>query len=99
MLLAGMALCDIKYSEHSSNAKEDLTQAKEIVMKMCSEYGMASTLLPNEEEQELLLERFYRETKDLLHSMEELVAKVEEILFERESIGKNEVKSYLDAIF
>jgi len=99
MLLAGMALCDIKYSEHSSNAKEDLTQAKEIVMKMCSEYGMASTLLPNEEEQELLLERFYRETKDLLHSMEELVARVEEILFERESISKNEVKSYLDAIF
>ncbi|WP_297433187.1 ATP-dependent metallopeptidase FtsH/Yme1/Tma family protein [Sulfurimonas sp.] len=99
MFLSGMASCDIKYSEHSNNAREDLLQAKDIVVKMCNEYGMASTLLPPEGEQELILERLYKETKDLLLSMQGLVAKVEEVLYERESISKNEVKKYLDEIF
>ena len=99
MFLAGMASCDIKYGEHSNNAREDLLQAKNIVMKMCDEYGMASTLLPADGEQELILERLYKETKDLLLSMQGLVEKVEEVLYERESISKNEVKKYLDEIF
>ena len=98
MLLAGMASCDIKYSEHSNNAKEDLKQAKEIVEKMCNEYGMASSFLPDEKEQELILERLYGETKDLLLSMQESVNKIEAVLYERESISKNEVKDYLDAL-
>ena len=98
MLLSGMASCDIKYSEHSNNAKEDLKQAKEIVEKMCNEYGMASSFLPDEKEQALILERLYDETKDLLLSMQEIVNKIEAVLYERESISKNEVKSYIDAV-
>ena len=98
MLLSGMASCDIKYSEHSNNAKEDLKQAKEIVEKMCNDYGMASSFLPDVKEQALILEHLYGETKDLLLSMQELVNKIEAVLYERESISKNEVKSYLDAV-
>ena len=98
MLLSGMASCDIKYSQHSNNAKEDLKQAKEIVEKMCNEYGMASSFLPDEKEQELILKRLYGETKELLLSMQELVNKIEAVFYERESISKNEVKSYLNEI-
>ena len=98
MLLAGMASCDIKYSEHSNHAKEDLNQAKEIVEKMCNEYGMASSFLPDAKEQELILERLYGETKDLLLSMQESLNKIEAVLYERESISKNEVKGYFDAV-
>ena len=99
MFLAGMASCDIKYGEHSNKAKEDLSQAKEIVEKMCNQYGMGSSLLPDTQEQEILLKRLYQETKDLLQSLLEQVKKIEDILFERESISKNEVKKYLDEIF
>jgi len=98
MLLSGMAACDIKYSQHSNNAKADLKQAKEIVEKMCNEYGMASSFLPDEKEQELILERLYGETKELLLSMQELVNKIEAVFYERESVSKNEVKSYLNEI-
>jgi ATP-dependent metalloprotease FtsH len=99
MLLAGMAACDIKYKEHSSNAKEDIIQAKEIAQKMCSEYGMASSLVADNGEQKLILERLYNETKELLQSMQQLIAKVETVLYERESISKNEVKKYLNEVF
>jgi ATP-dependent metalloprotease FtsH len=99
MFLAGMASCDIKYSEHSNKAKEDLTQAKEMVEKMCNEYGMASSLLPSQDEQELILERLYNEVKDLLLSLQELVKEIEDVLYERESISKDEVKKYLNEVF
>jgi len=99
MFLAGMVACDIKYAEHSNNAKEDLTAAKEIVKKMCQEYGMASTLIVSDEEEGIIMERLLHETKDLLLSMQTLLTKIEEVLFERESISKDEVKSYLNEIF
>ncbi|WP_457743797.1 AAA family ATPase [Sulfurimonas sp.] len=99
MLLAGMASCDIKYGEHSNKAKDDLYQAKEIVEKMCNQYGMGSSLLPETKEQEIILKRLYQETKNLLESMLEQLQEIEDVLFERESISKNEVKKYLDEIF
>ena len=98
MFLAGMVACNIKYNEHSNSAKEDLSQAKVMVEKMCSEYGMGSTLLADEKEQRVILERLYKETGDLLSSMTNAVQKVENILIERESITKNEAKKYINEI-
>jgi hypothetical protein len=66
---------------------------------MCREYGMASTLLPSEDEEAVIMERIYNETKDLLLSLEALITKIETDLYERESISKNEVKQYLNEVF
>lgn len=98
MLLAGMAASHIKYSEHSSNAKGDLSDAKKIVEQMCKEYGMASSLLPSEQEQEQMLKRLYGECTTLLSSLSDAIERVEAVLLERESISKSEVSKFLDAV-
>ena len=98
MLLAGLVICDIKYNEHSSSVKGDLDEAKEVVEKMCKEYGMGASLLSDEKEQELLLKRLYEECSVLLESLLHIVKKVEDVLLERESISKLEVKKYLDEV-
>ncbi|MBN2815989.1 MAG: ATP-dependent metallopeptidase FtsH/Yme1/Tma family protein [Campylobacterales bacterium] len=98
MLLAGMVACHIRYSEHSSSVKNDLDEAKKLVEQMCNEYGMASSLLPLEAEQELILKRFYEECTILLGSLNDVMQKVEAVLLERESITKAEVSSFLDEI-
>ena len=99
MLLGGIVACDIKYNEHASSAKADLDEAKELAAKMCQEYGMCSSLLPDEKEQELLLKRLYEESTLLLESHLDVLQKIENVLLERESISKNEVKKYLNEVF
>jgi ATP-dependent metalloprotease FtsH len=99
MLLAGMASCDLQYNEHANSVKEDLDEAKEIVQKMCQEYGMGSSLLSDDKEQELLLKRLYDESKDLLASLPSILQEIEAVLYERESISKDEVKEYLNEVF
>ncbi len=99
MLLAGMVACNIAFNEHSSSAKDDLEEAKEIVKKMCQEYGMGSTLLPEVNEQKLLLERLYNECKSLLMSLPSVVQNIENVLSERESITKSEVKELINEVF
>jgi len=96
MLLAGVGACNIRYGEHSNSAKDDLDEAKELVLKMCQEYGMASSLLPQEGEQEEMLKRLYNECEDLLVSMKNAVVKIEAVLLERESITKIDVKKLLN---
>ncbi len=98
MFLAGMVACDIKYNEHASSAKVDLDEAKVLVDKMLKEYGMGSFLISNESEQEVLMKRLYEETKQLLDSLPEVMNSVEAVLFERESITKEDVKKLIDDI-
>ena len=98
MLLAGMVACNIKYQEHSSSVYDDLREAKEITLKMCKEYGMGSSLLPINDEHEKILDGLYKECKVLLLSMQSTLSQVEIILFERESITKQDVKKLIDEI-
>ena len=98
MLLAGIVACGIKYNEHGSSAKSDLLEAKELVQSMCEEYGMCSSLIPKSDEKEIIIKKLYDECRDLLVSMPSVMQSVEAILAERESISKQEVKQYLDAI-
>jgi ATP-dependent metalloprotease FtsH len=98
MLLAGIVACGIKFGEHSTSAKVDLDEAKEIVKKMCKEYGMASSLLPDVDEEDKILNRLYEECRVLLESMSDVMISVESVLQERESITKTEVKKYIDAV-
>ena len=99
MLLAGTVACDAKFGEHASSVKGDLSDAKEIVTKMCQEYGMGSSLVPEVDEQKVMLESMYKDCEMLLASLPKSLTQVEQILFERESISKKEVKSLLDEIF
>lgn len=96
--LAGIVASNIKYGEHSSNAKGDLSEAKELVQKMLSEYGMGATLIFKDEEVDVLMSRLYEETKLLLTSLQGVVESVESILNERESISKMDVKKEIDAV-
>lgn len=98
MLLAGMVACDIKYNEHASSAKDDLSEAKQLVKNMCEDYGMCSSLLPKAEEQEIIIKRLYGECKTLLERMINVLQDVESVLYERESITKDEVKKYINEV-
>ncbi|MCF6310546.1 MAG: AAA family ATPase [Sulfurimonas sp.] len=98
MFLAGMVACNIKYGEHTSSAKVDLDEAKELVDKMLKEYGMGSFLIANEQDQEIIMKRMYGETKVLLESIMNVMEKVEAVLFERESISKADIKKLIDGI-
>lgn len=98
MLLAGIVACDIKYNEHASSAKGDLDEAKEIVEKMINDYGMGSSLIANEHEKEILMKKLYDETRNLLESLQSVMKNVEDVLSEKESITKVDVKKRLDEI-
>ncbi|WP_373002485.1 AAA family ATPase [Sulfurimonas sp.] len=98
MLLAGMVASDIKYGEHASSAKVDLDEAKELVDKMLQDYGMGSSLISVDEENITLMSRLYNETKLLLESMTDAMQAVEDVLNERESITKTDVKKEIDAV-
>lgn len=98
MLLAGIVACNIKYNEHASSAKADLDEAKEVIERMIAEYGMGSTLIASESEKETMINRLYNETESLLESLQSVIKKVEDVLNERESISKTEVKKYINEV-
>jgi|FLOH01.1.fsa_nt_gi cell division protease FtsH len=98
MLLAGIVACDIQYGEHSSSAKTDLEEAKELVKNMCQDYGMGSKLLVALSEQEQIMNKMFDECKELLNALQGATTEVQKVLFERESITKEEVKVYIDAV-
>lgn len=98
MLLAGIVACNIKYNEHASSAKSDLDEAKEMVDRMIGDYGMGSSLIPTEHEKEFLMKKLYDETRNLLESLQSVMKYVEEVLNERESITKADVKKKLDEV-
>ncbi len=97
-LLAGIVLCDMRYGEHPSSAKTDLTEAKKIAKEMVGEYGMGSALVVREEEYADLIERLYSETETLLESFGIAVKRVQDILAKNEAISKKEVQTILDEV-
>ncbi len=98
MHLAGLVACQLQYNQHSSSAEADLSEAKDFIKKMIEIYGMGVSLIPNQHEEEIIMNRLYDETKMLLESMPTLIQKVETVLYEKESITKIEVKKYLEEV-
>ena len=98
MLLAGVVACQIRYDEHASNAKDDLDEAKELVSSMLNDYGMGRSLMISQNEKEILMNRLYKESKELIDSLKPVMIKVELVLHERESITKNEVQKFIDEL-
>ena len=98
MLLSGIVACNITYKEHTSSAKNDLDEAKELIAKMLNEYGMGTALISHEREDEVLMQRLYKETRALIESMDGVMQKVQKVLYERESITKREVLEYINEV-
>lgn len=98
MLLAGLVACNIKYGEHTSSAKSDLDEAKEIVEKMINEYGMGASLIASKDEASMVMKHLYDETMSLLSSFNRVIKDVEDVLRERESITKTDVKKRLNEV-
>lgn len=98
MFLSGVVACNIKYNEHASSAKVDLDEAKETIGRMVEEYGMGDSLIANDREPEVIMNRLYSETKVLLESLMDVLNKVESVLNERESITKVDVKKLIDEV-
>ena len=98
MLLSGIVACAIKYKEHSSSVKDDLDEAKALIKSMIEDYGMGSSLISDVQEEGVLMQRLYDETKNFLESMPTVIENVESVLYERESITKVEVKKYLHEV-
>jgi len=98
MLLAGIVACDMKYDEHTSSVESDLEEAKNIVEKMLSKYGMGNSLISDIKENEKLLQKLYDDTKILLKSLDKTIQKVKELFYEKESATKLEVKKYIDEV-
>ncbi|WP_345993938.1 AAA family ATPase [Sulfurimonas sp. HSL-1716] len=98
MLLAGVAACELKYNEHSSSAKVDLDEAKQAIKEMIEDFGMGETLFASKEQEDSILNKLYLETRETLSSLNAVLDYVEGILFERESITKNEIIRKLDGV-
>lgn len=98
MLLAGVVACYMRYREHSSSAKQDLDEAKELVEKMVNEYCMGENIYAKENEQETTMNRLYDETTQLIASLSSVMEKVEKDLGEFESISKKTVGEYLNEV-
>ena len=98
MLLAGIAACELKFGEHSSSAKPDLSEAKESVREMIVEFGMGESLLASENQEQRLMQRLYSETKETLSGFRDIMEYAEGILNERESITKQEIEERLDGL-
>ncbi len=93
--LAGIVACNLKFKEHTSSAKNDLDEAKELISKMLNEYGMGKSLISYEKEEEHLMNKLYDATKELIESLENVMEKVQRILYEKESITKVDVKKLI----
>ncbi len=98
MLLAGMAACSLRYKEHASSAKDDLDEAKKLIKDMLNNYGMGTSLISQESEEKVLMDKLYSETKTFLESMDVVMQNIEAVLLERESISKSEVKKFIDEV-
>ena len=96
VLLAGMAACDLRFSEHATNAASDIEQAKELVERMLDKYAMGQSIGSSPNEKIQLLDALYEETKGLLSSKESALSQIDAILMERETISKEAVKEIMN---
>ncbi len=98
MLLAGVVACSMKYNEHSSSAKQDLDDAKELVNKMIDEYSMGKGIYPSQSEKVDMMNYLYDDTSKLISSLSSVMQKIERELNEFESISKKKVREYIDEV-
>jgi len=97
--LAGRVAVEEKFNEKYSNAHLDLKKAKDIAIKMVSEYAMGENLLANEAEVAKILDEALKEVRIFYHSNVELINRVYEVLLKKEVIHKEDIKNIKNEIF
>ena len=91
VLLAGMAGCDLHFDEHATNVHNDLKQAKQLALEMVTLYGMGASVVGSSNEDVVILDSLYKETKSQLSQFESVIVVIEAVLMEKESITKEHI--------
>lgn len=97
--LAGMAALQIHYQESFSNASSDLSRARELAQTMVQEYGMGASLLPNQNDINLILDEALKDVQKFLEGMKEPLKLISQKLIEEESISKSELKQTIGELW
>ncbi len=97
--LSGIVATKIKYNEKFTNSTQDLKRATTLAQSMVENYGMGDSILPTQADIEKILSDSYREVEVFLLGMEQPLEKISQILYTKESISKEEMKSFMHEVF
>jgi ATP-dependent metalloprotease FtsH len=99
VLLAGRVATHTKYGELFSNAKEDIHKAKLLTQQIIEEFVMSDEFFGTANHAEHLLQEATVEVTSLLQKLNPVIERVEQYLYEYESISKSRTKEILDEVF
>jgi len=97
--LSGIVATKIKYNEKFTNTTEDLKRATLLAQNMVENYGMGDSVLPSQSDIEKILKDAYSDVEKFLLGMEQSLEKISQILYTKESISKEEMKSFMHEVF
>ena len=104
VMLGGRAAEEVVFGNISTGAKDDLKKANQIAFQMVCEYGMSNlknrfydpSIIRNcydtiDKEISLIIEKCYKDAKEIMNSQKDLLYKVASILFEEETLTGEEL--------
>ncbi len=97
--LSGIVATKIKYNEKFTNSTQDLKRATTLAQSMVENYGMGDSIIPTQMDVEKILSEAYSEVENFLLGMEQPLEKISQILYKKESISKDEMKSFMHEVF
>ncbi len=97
--LAGSVASKIFFNESYSNAKEDIAKAKMLAKIMIEQYAMGDHLYLEQKDVIEVLESAREEMEKFLEGMKDVISKIADILLEKESVSKKELKKVVNEIF
>ncbi|MDR0468283.1 MAG: AAA family ATPase [Campylobacteraceae bacterium] len=99
VLLAGVAISKIKFSESFSNNSEDIFKAREIAREMVEKYAMGEKLIPFTNDIEAILKSAFDEIAVFLEGMQKPLEEIVQILLKEETISKAKIKEIMREAF
>jgi len=97
--LAGSVASKIFFNESYSNAKEDIAKAKMLAKIMIEQYAMGDHLYLEQKDVAEVLESAREEIEKFLEGMKDVISKIADILLEKESVSKKELKKVVNEVF
>ncbi|MGP1484651.1 MAG: AAA family ATPase [Campylobacter sp.] len=95
IFLSGMVALKITKNELFSNSRTDLDRARQVAKSMIYDFGMGRSLMPNENDVELLLQEAYGDIENFLQGMKEQLLTISEYIAENESIDRQKIKEII----
>ena len=97
--LAGSVASKIFFNESYSNAKDDIAKAKMLAKIMIEQYAMGEHLYLEQKDVAEVLESAREEIEKFLEGMKDVISKIADILLEKESVSKKELKKVVNEVF